>query len=272
MKGLRIATSLLLAAFAAFIWLHDRAWLESASEVLPLLAVLPLAAWLGRPWAWRPRFQAPAPAGAALALALILAGAAADSLFVLALAWNTLAWLWLQGFVEPRAGRPTARLLALGMMAFPWLVLEGQGIGRFFRLSGAWAASGLFRLLGFEVERQGTRFCIEGLPISVDAACAGLNVLQAMLVIGTAFAAWNLRSDLRFALALLLLPPLAWLANTLRIVATGMVAITFGPEFAGGQLHLWGGWAVLCLMFALCMLALPRLEKPAAPPPEGGGP
>lgn len=261
MKGLRIGASALLVGFAVFIWLHDRAWMSSVSDSLPLLVVLPLAAWLGHPWRWRPQLQAPAPAWIFLTVCLTLVGAASGSVFLLALAWNAMAWLWMICCIEPRPDRPRGRLLVLGMMAFPWLVLEEQGIGNVFRLSGAWAASGFFELMGFSVTRQGTLFSIEGLPVSVDAACAGLNVLQAMLIVGVAFAALTLRSRVRFGMALVLLPLFAWMANTVRIIATGMTAVTFGPALARGQLHVWGGWMALCLMFVICLMILPLLES-----------
>lgn len=270
MKGLRAGASMLLVGFAAFIWLHDRTWMHSASDSLPLLAVLPLAAWLGRPWNWCSPFRPPQPAWVLPTLCVIVAGAATGSVFILALAWNAMAWLWMQCFIEPRQDRPRGRLLILGMMAFPWLVLEEQGIGTFFRLSGAWTASGFFELLGFNVNRQGTLFSIEGLPVSVDAACAGLNVLQAMLIVGVVFAALTLRRRIRFGLALVLLPLFAWVANTVRIIATGMTALTFGPSIARGQLHAWGGWMALCLMFTLCLMILPFLEPDRAKEEEDG--
>lgn len=264
MKETRIGASALLVGFAAFIWLHDRTWMSSISDTLPLLAILPLAAWLGRPWKWRRQIQGLPPFGIFLALILTIAGAATGNMFVLALAWNAMAWLWMRCFIEPQPDRPRGRLLLLGMLAFPWLILEQQGIGNLFRLSGAWAAGGFFEILGFHVDRQGTLFKIEGLSISVDAACAGLTVLQAMLIVGVSYAALTL-NRFRFGMALLLLPLFAWAANTVRIIATGVTALTFGPVLARGQLHTWGGWAALCIMFALCLAILPLLE-PKRPP------
>ena len=73
---------------AALVWLHDLAWVPAASETLPILAALPLFAWLGGPWRFRTgRFELHGATLAAAGVALLL-GLVLDLTFFLAAAWT----------------------------------------------------------------------------------------------------------------------------------------------------------------------------------------
>jgi len=259
-----------LAALAVFIWLRDTRWLDSAADCLPILAALPLFIWLGGPWEFDNR---PASLnhslllGAGVAFAL---GIAANLTFLLALAWTALLWSWLGRRLPPARAAELRYLLPLPFLAMPWIVLDGEVIGWWFRLSGAAVTAGLFQLLGFRVEHAGTFLNVNGIPISVEAACAGLNTLQSMFIAGVALAFVVLRSRRHFWLNVALLAPLAWLANTLRIILLSAAALTFSSDFVSGTFHPLSGWLVIVLMFLTCWGAfalenkcLP--EKTAAP-------
>lgn len=241
-----------LAALAVFIWLRDRSWIASPPEVLPILAALPLFAWLAAPWRWQ---AAPAPLNPGLflpAAILFAAGVAANLTFLLALAWTSALWAGLRRRLPPADHGRVRRLLALPVMAFPWVTLDAAALGWWFRLSGAWAAEQLFAGIGFQVAREGTQLCVQGLTVTVDASCSGLQTLQAMLIAGTAAAHLLLGRTRSYWWSLPCLLGMAWLANTLRVAVLSATALSFGPEFAAGWFHDWGGWLVLVLMFGLC--------------------
>lgn len=243
----------LLGALALVIWLRDRSWLQSAEDALPLLLALPLAAWLGRPWNWRP--SAPGflhrPA-LVLAASAWLLGSALNLVLLLALGWTAALWAWMRPHLELPDRSRAFRLLVLAVMAFPWISLDAQSVGWWFRLSGAWSAEMVFRGLGFSVSREGTSLLVQGLPMSVEAACSGLNVLQSLLVAGTGLAYLNFARSPLYGWNLLALLPAAWLANTLRILVITAAALTWGPDFAMGLFHSWGGLVVLAGMFLVC--------------------
>jgi len=266
MKTLPLGAAVMLTLSAASIWLLDRSWVTAAGDTLPLLALFPAMFWLGRPWCWRAIPRRP-PTGLAVSACIAsLAGILTASILLLTIAWNLLAATWAIALLEPAPGQPRGRLLILGMLAFPWITLEAQPIGQFFRLTGASAACFIFDAIGFAVERQGTLFTVEKLPVSVDAACAGLTVLQAMLIVGAITTLSRIKGRLRFTTALLLLPLFAWLANTTRIIVTAVIALSFGPEAADGSLHVASGLIALAVMFLICLAVLPLLaERPAAP-------
>jgi exosortase/archaeosortase family protein len=254
-----------LAAAAAFVWLRDTSWVGEAGEVLPVLAALPLLAWLGAPWRLRND-------GFSLNLPLVVAGGAllaAGAVLDLALpgaAACTLAfWAWAGRRCEPEDLPRLRRLLPLALVGFPWVMLDLQPVGWWFRISGARASEILFATLGFVVTRDGVHLQVQGLPVSVDPSCAGLKALQSLLVAGVVLAYVMLGTSRRYWLNLLLLPALAWLANTARIAALCAAAMTWGTAFAAGAFHKSGGLAVLVLMFGGCWLIF-RLQSPRESP------
>jgi len=256
-----------LLAVAAFIWLRDRTWLSSPDEVMPLLAAPAVFLWLGAPWrGWR---QNDASLNARLlitAAALFLLGLVLDVTFLLALGWTLAVWAWLSGKIAAQKSGELRRLLVFLLLSFPWLALDLPTLGWWFRLSAAWSAEHFFQLLGLAVTRDGTQIVVQNFPVDVTAACAGLKVLQAMVVAGGVMAFVQLGRSRFYWLAIAMLPLVAWLANTLRVVMLSAVALTFGADAANGWFHEWGGWLVLLVMFVLCGLMFAAAGRRAVKP------
>jgi exosortase len=254
-----------LLAAAAWIWLRDRSWLSGVDEVLPLLAAPLLFLWLGEPWrGWRRADAAPAFRGLAASALMLVLGLALNVTLLLAAAWTCLLWTWLRDQVSVAAAQELRHLLVLPLLAFPWLTLDFPLLGWWFRLSAAWSAEHFFQLIGLAVSREGTQMIVQSFPVEVSAACAGLKVLQASLVAGSVLAFMLLPRSRWYWAGVAVLPVMAWLANTLRVVLLTTVALTFGANAATGWFHEFGGWLVLVTMFTLCALVfvgLRRLEK-----------
>ena len=249
-----------LTAFAALIWGRDRSWVGNASEVLPILGALPVFVWLGAPWRFTASpFALHLPTLAA-AVGLFVLGTLFNLTLLLALGWALAVWSWLQLRLEPADRQRVFRLLALLVMAFPWVTLDAGEVGWWFRLSAAWVTEQFYTLLGLVVSREGTFLKVQGLPVSVEAACSGLKALQAMLIAGTMLAYIQLGRNRLYWWSLPLLILLAWVANTARVLMLTAAALTFGTEFAEGWFHAWGGWFVLMVMFTLCWLSFALLQ------------
>jgi len=199
-------------------------------------------------------------AGLTLAVAGFTLGILTGWTFPLALGWTALLWSWISVRIVPDERQRINKLLILPFMAFPWLVLDAQTIGWWFRLSGSWAAGKFFSLAGFNALQEGTRLLVQGLPVDVSASCSGLNALQSMLIAGSALAYILLGHNLVYWFNLPLLIVVSWIANTLRIIAIALAALAVSPKFAAGLFHEWGGWLVLIVMFFLCW-ALFTLQK-----------
>ena len=242
-----------LLALAAFIWLRDRTWLSSPDEVVPLLVAPVLFLWLGEPWrGWRAENATVDFKRLAGGAVIFVIGLAVDTTVLLAAAWTMLLWAWLREKVAAEKIPALRRLLVLALLAFPWLTLDLPSLGWWFRLSAAWSAQHLFQLIGLAVTRDGTQIVVQTFPVDVSAACSGLKVLQAALVAGSVLAFVQLGRSRFYWAAVVILPLVAWLANTLRVVMLSTVALTFGASAANGWFHEWGGWLVLMTMFALC--------------------
>lgn len=255
------------AALTAWLWLRDMSWRNAAADTLPVLIGLPLFIALGRPWRFREGAPARPVTGRTAAAGLLLAlGIAFDHALPLAAGATLLLSAGLSARLEPESDARAQRLLPLVFLAFPWLALEGQVVGWWFRLSGAFAVEHLFRSMGFEVSRAGIHLQVQGLGVSVDPACAGMNVLQAALQVGVTVAAWNGRLG-RAGASLsvpILLVGLAWFANTARIAFLCAIALTFGVTAAQGAFHTLGGWVVLLAVLGMTGRLFPQQEASPA--------
>ena len=257
----------ILALLAGYVWFRDRTWWGAAEDVLPILTALPLFVWLGQPW----RLLQDQPFRLAtpylvIAAALLVLGAVFDLCLPAAAAWCLALWAWASRRCEPVDLSRIRRLLPLALLAFPWVTLDLQPVGWWFRLSSAITVEKLFATLDFTVTRTGVELLVQGLPISVDAACSGLKALQSLLIAGAVLTFIMKGTSRSYWLNLLLLLPLAWVANTCRILAICVAAMTWGSNFAMGAFHAWGGLAVLVFMFGLCWAIL-RLQQTASPRP-----
>lgn len=261
------------AAVAAVIWLRDRRWVADASDVLPAIAAIPLAVWLGMPWRWKaPSTTGPRPVPAlelAGAILCLVAGIALNLTILLAAGWTLALWTWLRPRLPEVDRTRIRRLMVLPFAAFPWVTLDLQALGWWFRLSGAAVTQTALGLAGLPATREGTSILVQGMPIAVDAACSGLHVLQSLFIAGTFLAYLMLGSTSRYWWNLGFLLPLAWLANTARIITIAVAALTWGQAFAMGLFHTWGALFVLVLMFAGCWTLFRlqiRTPPPGAPP------
>jgi exosortase/archaeosortase family protein len=255
-----------LGLAAVWIWLRDRSWWDSASDVLPVLAALPLGWWLAQPLPLRSDSPPIRWNGIGLAVVATVIGIALNLTLALAAGWTLILWSWLERRIAVERQAALRRLIILPFLAFPWVTLDLTQLGWGFRWSGAWLAEQVFRGAGLMVTRNGTAMVVQGAPISVDASCAGLKVLPSLLIAGTLLGYVLLGRSRRYWWNLALLPGLAWLANSARILAISIASLSFGQEFAMGLFHTWGGLFVLLLMFGLCWFVF-QWQAPKEPSP-----
>ncbi|HHO76653.1 MAG TPA: exosortase/archaeosortase family protein [Deltaproteobacteria bacterium] len=242
---------ILLFFLAFFIWVRDLAWISSLDNTLPIILSLPLFIWLGWPWRFTTQDNPLLFSGLMICAIVFIIGVALNITFVLALSWTGILWYWLSSRLDRKTAISIRRLLILPILSFPWLALEGDAIGWWFRLSSARVTSEIFSLMGFDVLHEGTRIIVQGLPVGIGEPCSGINVLQSMLIAGSALAYIYLRKHPGYWLNIGLLISIAWMANTVRIVVVCIVALTLSPEIALGLFHTFGGWFVLFMMLCL---------------------
>lgn len=253
---------IVLALAFLLIWARDTHWMAAPADSLPLAFGLPFAFHFGRPWkhqsiAFKPGMRWLT----ALGTVCISCGWLLGSLTLLSFSWTLLAMLWAHHSFRRQTRR--GRLGWLLLLSFPWLVTDWQSIGLFFRMTSAAAAEVMFGVLQMPVTREGTSLSVMGVPIEIEAACAGWNLLQLTLLAGIAFGTHEIRSNGRFNLFLCILPAIAWTANLLRILLLSGIALSFDTHLAEGTIHGLTGLAVLGVVLAmtkgLCVLIDPPL-------------
>lgn len=254
MNRTELAVIISLALLALFIWLRDTTWMSTADDTLPILAALPIFIWIGSPWDFRDH---PLPLSLKTitgSIVLFLLGILTNFTLLLALGWTLLLKAWIVSAFVPEPSRYLSKLLLLPVMAFPWISLDMDRIGWWFRLSGAWTTAKILAFFGFHVIQEGTNILINTIFINVEVACAGLNTLQSMTIAGSVAAYIILGNTHKYWWNLPVLVLIAWVSNTTRIIVLSLIAITVSPAFAESSFHLLGGWFILIIMFCFCWL------------------
>ncbi len=241
-----------LGVLAVVAWLRNTRWWGEAADVLPILVALPLGAWLGKPWTFTETPFRLHQTTLGIGVLLTVVGGFLSITLLLAAGWTCLLWAWLRERTANSDHWRLRRILVFAFLAFPWVTLDLEPVGWWFRLSGAYVTAGLFKAIGFHVIHNGTELTIQGAPIAVTAACSGLKVLQSMLIAGSFLAHVLLGDTPRYWQNIAALAAIAWAANTARILLISVASLTFGQEFAMGLFHTWGGLSVLVLMFIAC--------------------
>lgn len=262
-RPLRLAAGLAgLAVLAFHIWNRDPTWRLVAPEAPFLALAFPAFALLGAPWrVGEPR--SPSLRAAAATSALLVVGHLLDSTLLLAAAWSCLLAITLASSgVATDHPRPWT-IFVLAATGFPWIATDLAGIAWPFRVSAAAVVAAVLGGLGHPAAAVGPLVHLDGIAISVDAACSGLGTLQACLL-PAAFLQALPDSPRRSPLALLaLVIGLAWLTNVTRVVALTGVVLGFGPAAARGPAHTAIGVAVVVIP----ALALSRHFRPPATAP-----
>jgi exosortase/archaeosortase family protein len=243
-----------LVVLALFIWLRQTAWASTAADTLPILIAIPIFFWLGNPWEFRPDTQPMSIWKIVVSALCFLLGILLNITLLLSIGWTLLLWTWLSSRTYKSAHDSIQKLLILPIMAFPWVTLDADRIGWWFRLSGAWITAKVFSMAGLHVAQEGTNINVNDITISVEPACAGLNTLQSMLIAGSVVAYVILGKTNRYWWNLPLLFVMAWFTNTLRIIGISSAMLIMGTEFAMGTFHWFGGWVIILLMFIICWI------------------
>lgn len=110
---------------------------------------------------------------------------------------------------------------------------------------------------GIDASHSGLDLFVDQYELRMADACAGLNSLTSLFAIGMFYIYVRHRGHWPYALALcLIVPPIAVLANLLRIVSLLLVTHFWGDGVAQGLLHTGAG----LFMFVIAVLALLTID------------
>ncbi|UAK24146.1 exosortase V [Sphingomonas nostoxanthinifaciens] len=124
------------------------------------------------------------------------------------------------------------------------------------------AAVAFFDLFGMPVARKGVIIQVDQYDILVAAACAGLNSIISLSAIGLFYIYMRHNANWRYALLLMLvIVPVALLANFVRVLLLILITYFFGDAWAQGFLHGFAGM----VMFAVALLSIFAIDELLSP-------
>jgi exosortase len=105
-------------------------------------------------------------------------------------------------------------------------------------------ASVVLPLAGVPVLREGNVIVLPSMPLEVAEACSGIRSLLSLLTLAIIYG--YLMDQRRWVRVLVVFSavPIAVVANSFRIVGTGLLVQYWDPEKAEGFFHLFSGWLI----------------------------
>jgi exosortase len=229
--------------------------------------VPPAAAYL----AWRKRDalrsqeQKPSPAGIALVAPAIALHAMASNAgllrfsmvaFVMVLAGETVVfcgWGTVRHLVVP---------LVLLLFAVPIpLYLESATLP--MKLVASAMSTGLLKVLGLSVYREGTIIHLPNMTLEVATACSGLRSLVLVTTVGAFYGYVSQQTNVRRIIIFASSIPIAVCANIARIVATAVLSNSVDSEVAHKLIHDFSGIFVFVVAGALFVVTGMALDAAA---------
>jgi exosortase len=112
-------------------------------------------------------------------------------------------------------------------------------------------AAATLPLFGVPVLRQGNIMVLASLALEVADACSGIRSLMSLATLAIIYGYFmEPRLSVRYVLAAAALP-IAVLANSFRVITTGLMVQYWDPDKAEGQFHAWWGWIVFVSSLAM---------------------
>ncbi len=193
--------------------------------------------------------------GAELYLSRVSIVPVLGSLAALFLGWRFLQavafpWLFLLLMIPPPA-------LVFNQITFPLQIFASQ------------AAANLLPILGVPVLREGNVIHLPAMALEVAEACSGIRSLMSLVTLAVMYGyVLEKRLSMRVLLALAAIP-IAVVANSLRIVGTGLLVQYWDPDKAEGFFHSFSGWIIfvvsVLLLFAVRRILHWTFDRRSAP-------
>jgi len=213
-------------------------------------------------WRERHRLRAIAPTGSLLGLPVLVGGIALLFLGDIGaenfLMRSSLVVI-LAGLILFLSGRATFRavLFPLGYLLF---MIPLPGIVFYaitFPLQGfaAEQAAWTLDLLGVPVLLDGNIIHLSQISLGVTEACSGIRSLISLLAGAAAWAYLMLPAGWLAVAFVASAVPITIVANSARVVATGLIGQWVGVEYASGFFHELAGWVVYVFAF-VCLLGV----------------
>jgi exosortase B len=169
-----------------------------------------------------------------------------------------------------------ALFFLLFLMPLPGLVVETLTMP--MKMAVSYAAEQLLYWLGYPVSRSGVILQVGQYQLLVADACAGLHTLFTLEALGLLYLNVVRRhSAVRNVVLALLIVPISFGANTIRVITLALITYYFGDEAGQGFLHGFAG-IVLFVSALLLIIGVDSLlhlgfkvkQRPVAPAGAAG--
>lgn len=154
--------------------------------------------------------------------------------------------------------------------AFPWLFLLlmipipniiFNQITFPLQLLASKVAAVTLPLFGVPVLREGNVIQLPVMALEVAEACSGIRSLMSLTTLAVIYGyLLETRLSIRVVLAVASIP-IAVIANSLRIVGTGLLVQYWDPEKAEGFFHAFSGWLIFVVSLSLLFLLHRTLQR-----------
>jgi exosortase len=228
-------------------------------------------------WRERHRLRALEPSGSWLGLLVLLGGIAillvgdigAENFLM-----RSSLLVILAGLVLFLAGRAMLRValfpLCYLLFMIPLPAILFYAVTFPLQRIAAEQAAWVLDLLGVPVLLDGNIIHLSQISLGVTEACSGIRSLISLLAGAVAWAYLMLPAGWLSVLFVVSAIPITIIANSARVVATGLIGQWFGVEYASGFFHEFAGWVVyifafICLtgVYSLVQLLLSRSRRRA---------
>jgi exosortase len=201
----------------------------------------------------------------ALALALLLLGQLGAELFLARLSLVILLAGLVLLFLGSNFLRALLFPLAFLLLMIPIPAILFNQITFPLQIEASRVATFVLRLLGVPVLREGNVIILPVMSLEVAEACSGIRSLMSLTTLAVIYGyLMERRIWLRVLLALASIP-IAIVANSVRIIGTGLLVQYWDADKAEGFFHASWGWIIfvlsLILLYALHAAILSLLRR-----------
>ena len=122
-------------------------------------------------------------------------------------------------------------------------------------------ATAFMDLCGIPVYREGNIIFLPSITLEVAEACSGIRSLMAMITIAVAYGYLLESRPWKRVILVISGVPIAVVANSLRVMASGVLGQYWGRDKAEGFYHLFSGLVIFCFSFILLWILHTLLRK-----------
>lgn len=147
------------------------------------------------------------------------------------------------------------------MIPLPYLLYDAVAFP--LKLFVSWISVLVLQLLGIPVIRDGNIIGFSTTTLEVADACSGIRSIISLLALSAALAFFTQKGWLRKVVLVASAVPIAIVANSFRVILTGVLANRYGARVAQGFFHEFAGLAIFAVALVLLVGTSLALRKRA---------